>query len=236
MREPGHSIIKLSLVAPSRHYKAPIVSLPIRVSIVNQHESDPSDPKEEAPEDEISINTREIFVKIYNEYVDRLLDFALAFIDNREEVRDLVADVFVRLWEMRDRFDNIRSVKSFLYISVRNACLNYLRVAKITAARQKALLNELEHTDIVEGPTDLETAYRNRLFKEIDNLPERCKLVFNLAFFTGLSNDEIANRLSLSKLTIRNQKVKAIRLLRLAVFAKTVLLFISIRLLFCLFN
>lgn len=157
-------------------------------------------------------NSMQAFTSIYDEYFDRLLDLARSFLENRQDAEDICADVFTNLWEMRSKFDNIRNIKGFLYMSVRNGCLDLLKSAKVKQ-RSHVSIDTLEQID-PEQFADVRIDYKNAFRKRVNNLPSQCKLIFELAYFEHLTNDEIAARLQITKRTVTNQKVKAKNMLR----------------------
>jgi RNA polymerase sigma-70 factor (ECF subfamily) len=68
-----------------------------------------------------------------------------------------------------------------------------------------------------------------RIYEEIEKLPKKCRQVFKLAYMDGLGNEEIANLLNITYQTVKNQKVRALKILRLALLHKGLLAAILIR-------
>ena len=166
--------------------------------------------------EELAKGNQAAFTAIYNKYVYSLLEFARRLLDSRETAEDLCADVFTRLWEYRERFVLIENIEAFLFVSIRNACLNYLRSAQTKIERNAAQIEQLEKITQPDDIVDVRMEYKDRIRKEIEQLPEQCQRIFKLAWYEGLKNKEIANRLRINIKTVSNQKVRALQLLRMS--------------------
>ena len=166
----------------------------------------------------------EAFTAIYNKYHLTLYSFVNKFLPEREDAEDITADVFVKLWKLRANFDNIKNIEAFLYITGRNACLDYLRHLQRQHEKQKELLHVL-----LQEPADgilqenLKAEVLKTIHKEIDSLPRSCRKVFKMAYLEGLTNGQIAETLKINNQSVRNHKQRAIKILRIALFNKNVL-------------
>ncbi len=145
-----------------------------------------------------------------------LVYFAEQIVGIREEAEDIVAITFIKLWEKHRDFDSIPEIRSFLYVTTRNACLDFLRYSKRVSASQKdySYWADNKEEEILHIMYDAEMLAEIR--REIELLPKKCREIFKLAFFQGLRNPEIADKLGLSVKTVRNQRAKAVHLIRTA--------------------
>lgn len=175
----------------------------------------------------------------YRLHFRTLIYYSQRVTGDRQEAEDIVADIFAKLWKMRENFHTSSGIRAFLYISVRNASLNYLGYLK----RQSAVKDDLQYiSDAAEDAPDftafeVEAAVLQQVHDEIENLPRRCKEIFKLSYFGGMSNDEIAEKLELSPYTIANQKQRAITLLKTSLLKRPllkVLVLSNLLLTFCL--
>lgn len=157
------------------------------------------------------------FTFLYHRFEPGLYHFACRFVDT-QEAYDIVADAFVRLWQQRAGFDAIPKIEHWLFVNIRYACLALLRSkARLNKARTE-VLRELESSQQRDVDAEaLSSSLVALLYQEINRLPDRQKQVFLLSFEQRLSTAEIAERLSLSVKTVRNQKLSAIRVLQAAV-------------------
>lgn len=140
--------------------------------------------------------------------------FVNKMIQDDGESEDIAAVAFVKLWERHESFESAQKIKAFLYITCRNASLNYLTQLKRRTASQQKYMQYLEIVDVEVLNTVIESEFINTLHQEVAALPEQCRLVFSMLYFEGRKTDEIAAALNLSVKTVRNYKARAIEILR----------------------
>lgn len=147
-------------------------------------------------------------------YYKGLVYFARRIVEHAGEAEDIAQDTMVKLLGKNSDFDRLSDIKSFLYVSVRNACFNYLK------ARDR---HELSHRELhyltPEGEESADTEMLKssvlaEIYREVAALPAQCGEVFRLLFIHKLTTAEAAERLGLSPQTVLNQKARAIKLLR----------------------
>ncbi|MDR2928712.1 MAG: RNA polymerase sigma-70 factor [Cytophagaceae bacterium] len=153
------------------------------------------------------------FKQLYDEHYRRLAVFANTILSDSDLARSVVQDVFVTLYEKREEINIHTSLKSHLFQSVRNRCLNILKHDKITRIHHQRIL---DNSSKIEKP--FETLEYNELEKlitdVINSLPEQCKRIFRMSRYDNLSNQEIADHLVLSKRTVETQISKALKRLK----------------------
>ncbi|SEW37733.1 RNA polymerase sigma-70 factor [Chitinophaga arvensicola] len=156
-----------------------------------------------------------VVVQYFNAYFEVLHAYAYTILRDNDEAKDAVQAVFLKLWEKREELQEEQSVKSYLYTSVYHQCLNIVRHGKI---KQKYI----EQSDVTahEPGNDLTSKERSlQILREIDKLPDQCKLIFSKSRFEGMKYAEIAAELGLSVKTIEAQIGKALRILRKKLFS-----------------
>ena len=132
--------------------------------------------------------------------------YALRFVGDVDSAEDLVQDAFVKAWQSIGDGIVIDNFKAYMYRCVRNECIGLLR-------RRNDIVGNADMPDVEDD--DIDTSERDaRLWRAIDALPERCRIVFLLSKRDGLSNEEIAAELGLSVKTVKNQMTKAYSRLR----------------------
>lgn len=163
------------------------------------------------------------FTAIYHAYYPTLYSFVKKFIAERENAEDITADIFVKLWKMHDRFDSIKNLEAFLYITARNACVDFLRQIKRQTEKQKELFAALQEQP-ADGflPEDIKAEVIAAIMQEIEHLPKSAGRVFRLAYLEGLSNDEIASILHITNQSVRNHKQRAVKLIRIALLNRNI--------------
>ena len=153
------------------------------------------------------------FQKIFEEYYQGLVVFAKKYVVDLDTAREIVQDFFVKFYE-KQHFLNINtSVKSYLYLSVKNSCLNYLKSNNIRQRHYENMLI-LENDDSDWSDKMEETELEEKIYKAVKNLPTKCSQIFKMNRFEGFSNKEIADELNISKRTVETQISKALKILR----------------------
>src|SRR4030042_5101155 len=154
------------------------------------------------------------YKSVFYEYYPLLTYFANRYVNDMEVAKEIVQDLFVKLYEKRFSLNIDLSFKSYLYKSVYNSCINYLNQTALREQHHRQIKNLTNEqtvlTDDIMNMVELE----KKIYSEIEKLPAQCKRVFKMNRFDGLSNSEIASRLKLSKRTIETQISKALRILR----------------------
>ncbi|RPE14223.1 RNA polymerase sigma-70 factor [Chitinophaga lutea] len=140
------------------------------------------------------------FRRLYELLAGDLLQYIRLFTGNRADAEEILQDVFVKLWEKRETLPDIRSFRSYLFKMGRNHVLNYLRSEK----KWETLPAE---DPVLIQPDPAEKAIIKEYYRiaqdAIDHLPERRKQVFRLREEDGLSLDEIASLLGISKSAVK---------------------------------
>lgn len=154
------------------------------------------------------------FNDIVNQYYPSLCYFAERTVGERFPAEEIVQDVFVKFWKAMDNFEHPAAIKKFLYLSVRNASLNYLRDRKVRLERQAeaSRLTDTEEADITRNLVEAEVWREITL--ALQSLPEQCGRIIRMSFEEGLSSTEIARQMGISASTVRNQKARGVALLR----------------------
>lgn len=150
----------------------------------------------------------------FREYYAALSYFSFQIIKDKPEAEEIAGEALMKLWERHTDFDTLRSIKSFLYTTARNASLNWVRQQKkgIQRAKELAYLAEESESPIMQQIIEIES-YRE-IFLAINTLPPKCRQIFQMLFFEGKDYKQIAQELNLSIDTIRNQKARALMLIR----------------------
>lgn len=153
----------------------------------------------------------EAFSRLFDGYYSSLCFFAAKFLKDLDLARSLVQQVFVDLWLNREKVEEIRSVKSYLFRSVKNRCIDHLRKEKINIAMSVPAFdfNQIPFRDLVE-----EAELNDRINASINQLPEKCREIFLLCRFEELKYAEIAQKLNISVKTVEMQMGIALKKLR----------------------
>ena len=156
---------------------------------------------------------KRLFEQLFHEHFVHLCNFAQSFVYDLDEAKEIVQVVFTNLWLKKEEITTEKSIKSYLYTSVRNRCLNFIRDHK--KFRSQLLDLDTAGFDMAyevnpSGISELE----NKVEKAIDGLPEKCAEVFKLSRFEQMKYKEIGEKLNISIKTVEAQISKALKHLR----------------------
>lgn len=154
------------------------------------------------------------FELLFKKYYSVLVVFAQKMIGDTDTSKELVQDVFVNFYEKRKTIKIHTSLKAHLYQSVRNRCLNHIKRENTIRNHHQTIEVELKDSHVVLDKQIEEVELEQRLFKAIKSLPEKCRVIFEMSRLDGLTNQEIADELELSKRTVETQISKALRIIR----------------------
>ena len=153
------------------------------------------------------------YKQLFRDYYRPLSVFALKYIGDLELASEIVQNLFVHLYENRSTLVITASLKSYLYQSVRNRCLNQIKQWKTQKKHLENYNSEQERVEDLEA-TIRENELEHLIFKIVDSLPSQRKNVFLLSRVNGLSNSEIAGKLNISKRTVETHISHALKVLR----------------------
>lgn len=140
--------------------------------------------------------------------------FALGLLKDKEISRDLVQEVFVKLWEKRSQVDPNRNFDNYVFTIAYNSVRKYFRNKSIETKAMEHLLKN--SPDFIEG-FDATVIYNELLelaSKTIENLPPKRKIVYKLSRQEGMKIKEIASKLNISTRTAENHLAKALKYLK----------------------
>ena len=146
---------------------------------------------------------------------ETLISLAIYFINDPVEAEKIAGDVFCKFWPRQHEYDSIEDIKSLMFVSTRNACLNFLRYKRSQAKRIKKY--NYSQADIQEENKLQEMIrqdMRTALLHEIEKIPVKARKVFKLFYIDGLSVEDIARQEKKGIQTVINQKNNALKQLR----------------------
>ncbi len=138
----------------------------------------------------------------------------MKYVGDIDASKEIVHNVFIKLWENRADFDWEKPAKSYLFTAVYNRSMNYLRDNKKYVSQDT--VDNLQHKPDEYAFSDtMETAeLESRIKSALQSLPEKCREVFELNRFEGKKYAEIAAYLNISVKTVESQMSKALKLLK----------------------
>ncbi|MDR1153656.1 MAG: RNA polymerase sigma-70 factor [Bacteroidales bacterium] len=160
------------------------------------------------------------FEQLFRQYYSTLCGIARGYVRDIVIAEELVGDVFVRYWNNRPHTIIRTSLKDYLFTSVKNACIDYMRTER--KRRRKLSYIDDDHNivcatlaDLGENPLDylISVETEQRIINAIDELPERYRQTFVLCRLDEMSYDEAAQAMGISRNTIKSNLREALALL-----------------------
>jgi RNA polymerase sigma-70 factor (family 1) len=154
------------------------------------------------------------FDYFFKKHYAPLCFFSARLTSDKFVAEEIVQDVLFKLWHKHADFNNSEAIKAFLYISTRNASINYLdkeerktkhhlNIAALEDETEDPILNEIIYTEVL-----------NEISLEINSLPEQCAKIIKMIFEEEMKPHEIATELNITVSTVYNQKMRGISILK----------------------
>lgn len=155
------------------------------------------------------------FNTIYNKYCYRLHEFVLMYLKQEEDAEEIVQEVFIKIWESRDKIDAYSSFESFLFTIAYNATISLLR-KRVSENKSRAYLKSLQQINAAEQVID-EIQFKELNQKVqllLERLTTRQREIYLLSRESGLTHKEIAQKLNISESTVNNHLVTTLNYLK----------------------
>ena len=153
------------------------------------------------------------FEAIFHRYYARLVTFAFQIIENEAQAQEIASDALFLLYKKQRDFTNVNHLVSYLYVVVRNDCIDYLRSFKAYTIRCKVYTAEtLDETDWVN--IELDGVLLKRLYDSIENLPVKSRQVIQYLYIDQLSYQKVAELMETTVKNIENIRAYALKKLK----------------------
>lgn len=152
---------------------------------------------------------------IYNKYCHRLHKFVFMYLKQEEDAEGIVQEVFLKIWDAREKIDVYASFESFLFTIAYNSTMSLLR-KRMSETRSREHLKSLQQIDTAATVID-EMEYlelNERVASLLELLTPRQREVFQLSRVEGLTHEEIAARLKISESTVNNHLVSVLKYIK----------------------
>ena len=158
--------------------------------------------------------TEKQFEDLFRSHFADMCNMAYSIVKDRDQAHDVAQQVFVHLWDKRDELEVQGNIRAYLQRSVINSSLNFIEKHRriqyedeYTKQQQDSAIQQ-DTSDFLQG--EMENIVKNA----IENLPEKCQLVFSLSRFQEMSNQEIADHLEISVKAVEKHITRALSELR----------------------
>ena len=162
-------------------------------------------------------DSRAVLESMFTTFYPVLAAYCSKYVKVAEAVRDIIQDVFLKVWENRHTVDFTTPIHSYLLTLAHNCCMNYLQRLKtekriLQNADLQLLEMEIQYDHLFDQlvADDLE----EQIKRVVEQLPEQCRHIFRKSRFEGMSHQEIAKDLNLSVRTVETQIYRALKVLK----------------------
>jgi len=153
----------------------------------------------------------QLFNELFREYEQPLYLFAFKMLKSEMVAQDIIQDVFLKLWLIRDKISEVKSISSFLYKLTENKVIDHLRASASDQKKRQALWRRLHQSHEQNVGISVEAKeYHTIIQQAIEQLPPQRRAVYLLSQAEDRPRKEIASLLQISPHTVRNQLAKAI--------------------------
>ena len=164
-----------------------------------------------------TVSNKAIFEKLFFDYYHDLCNYAYTYLNDEMLAEDIVQSFFKELWEKGTFLTIKKNKKSYLFKSIRNDCLDFLK-----SRFAQTSFESFENIEIETDESGFDYANHEKLLVLIDEaikqLPSKCKIIFRLSRFSEMKHKEIAEELNLSLKTVENQIGIAIKRIKEHIF------------------
>ena len=151
---------------------------------------------------------KELFILLHR----RLKQFSYAILKSNEEAEELVSDLFIKVWEKREKLITIESPLLYFYTTAKNLAVNRLqKLKRLQNLKPEEWLMQVNSIYLNPEELMMTAEMMNKVKTAVNELPPRCKLIFKLVKEDGLKYREVAELLQLSVKTIEAQMAIALR-------------------------
>ena len=158
----------------------------------------------------VSVGNEDAFRKFFDRYRNKIFSIACKIIGLQSAAEDVVQEVFIKLWLKKESLPEVENFNAYLNMMVRNHIFNYLR----KVAYQEGFLQKLTSKPIQKYNDGFDSVCYHELeglvHKAVDQLPPQQKIVYNFSRVDGLKHEVIAEKMGISRSTVKGHMVEAL--------------------------
>ncbi|MFD1001114.1 RNA polymerase sigma factor [Ohtaekwangia kribbensis] len=154
------------------------------------------------------------FRELFNRYAGKVFRYVMRFVPAEPVAEELMQDVFMKVWNYRENLDASQSFNNFLFRITKNHILNHLRDMQRDVALNKEYRLSLSSFHNAVEESLIHEEYIALANKAIALLPDKRRSIFIMSRLEGMSYEQIAQALDISKDTVRLQMIKSIKSIR----------------------
>ncbi|WEK19934.1 MAG: RNA polymerase sigma-70 factor [Candidatus Pedobacter colombiensis] len=162
----------------------------------------------------VSTGNAKAFSELFHHYSPKVFQYALKIVKSDTLAEEIVQEVFVKIWNLEAQLSHIENLDAYLRVLTRNHTLKVLRRIALEIKTNRMMVHDYheDHNDTEEYIIFKDS--EKILNEAIEKLPAQQKLVYCLCHQEGLKYEEVAQKLNISKLTVKTHMQHALRFLR----------------------
>jgi RNA polymerase sigma-70 factor (ECF subfamily) len=165
-------------------------------------------------ENSTAVNGEEhAFGQLFKDNFKNMYAYAYTLVKDESTAKELAQQVFVNLWQKKDKLPSPDILVRYLYTSIYNASLNHLSHLKVRAAYRRHYLHSSEKATPASEQLQ-QKEMEKKIAEAYHELPEKSRLIFQLSRYEGLKNAEIAHKLQVSEKAVEKHMTKALKIFR----------------------
>ena len=162
----------------------------------------------------VKTGIKDAFRELFERYAPRIYCFALKYFKNEQDAEEVVQDVFLKIWEKREMLDKSKNIRSFVFTVAVNTIYDSVRRKNIENSYKDFAKNNFDYQAESTWHEVIVNEMYARVEESVQTLPDQQRKVFILSKQKGLSNQEISQKLNISKRTVENQLYRALLYLK----------------------
>lgn len=174
---------------------------------------DDSNSKDKRLVNSLKKGSRSAFRAIFDLYEKRLYAFVFSITKSHYSTEELLQEIFIKLWQQREKIDTSLSFNAFIYTIARNLTYNHLRKIANRENLRQELWRNISYLNDVENQL-IFSEYEDILEDILEQLPQKKRSIFILSRQEGKSNQEIADLLGISRKTVKNHLWKTMKIIK----------------------
>ncbi|PWU01149.1 MAG: hypothetical protein C5B52_07785 [Bacteroidetes bacterium] len=151
---------------------------------------------------------------IFHQLYPSLCYFGFTITGNQLVAEEIAEDAFVKIWQRRNIFEKLRQLKSYLYSTVHNDALNWIKKNKNRLEKDQNYSRQLQFSEANKLELIIESETFRQIFTALDKLPPQCRKVITMIFLEGKKVRQVAEELKVSQGTVKTHKARGILLLK----------------------
>ena len=159
---------------------------------------------------------KEQFESLFRSTYVSLVRYAMTLIKDHDTAEEIVQDLFVRIWQDRDKIQIHTTLNGYLFRSVHNSCIHWADHKKVMDRHAAEMAHRPEENNEIATDLIIYRELQEKVAEILSKLPERCGQIFTMNRFEGLKYSEIADKLSISVKTVEANMGRALKEFRKA--------------------